>query len=82
MSWCQISWFLDYLISSSGTYLVVVEFFISSTVRSTVVGQSVFVVLDDGQKTWHVLTERAWGVGRGAWVRGVGIDFSLQSCCC
>jgi len=39
---------------------------------------SVFVVLDDkreNQKTWHVLTERAW-------VRGVGIDFLLQSCCC
>ena len=27
------------------------------------------------QKTWHVLTEQAW-------VRGVGIDFLLQSCCC
>jgi len=26
------------------------------------------------QKTWHVLTERAW-------VRGVGIDLTLQSCC-
>jgi len=38
---------------------------------------SVFVVMDDKrgkQKTWHVLTERAW-------VRGVGIDFLLQSCC-
>ena len=37
----------------------------------------VFVVVDDRrerQKTWHVLTERAW-------VRGVGIDFLLQSCC-
>ena len=36
------------------------------------------VVVDDRrerQKTWHVLTERAW-------VRGVGIDFLLQSCCC
>jgi hypothetical protein len=35
------------------------------------------VVVDDRrerQKTWHVLTERAW-------VRGVGIDFLLQSCC-
>ena len=39
---------------------------------------SVFVVLDDKRgklKTWHVLTKRAW-------VRGVGIDFLLQSCCC
>jgi len=36
------------------------------------------IVLDDKrgrQKTWHVLTERAW-------VRGVGINFLLQSCCC
>jgi len=36
------------------------------------------VVVDDKrerQKTWHVLTERAW-------VRGVGIDFLLQACCC
>jgi len=36
------------------------------------------IVLDDKrerQKTWHVLTERAW-------VRGVGIDLTLQSCSC
>jgi hypothetical protein len=56
---------------------------ISSTVRSTVVGHypfylSVFLsvlsywMID---KISHVLTERAW-------VRGVGIDFFLQSCCC